>query len=103
MGSMIAVFSTEFLHLPVDHIPHIVVELNNIKINVIKDIVDEFFVSLGYPVEHQLQTLEEWNYFIRQQVFELLLSFYVRSPHRFHGFMIVLILDTLFDCFAQIS
>ena len=79
------------------------VELKNIKIHVIKEVVDEVFVPLRYPVECHLQTLEEWNYFILQQVFELLLSLYVRASHRFHGFMIVLILDTLFDCFVSIS
>ena len=77
-------------------------ELANIKINVIKDVVDEFFVSLRYPVECHLQTFEEWDYIIPQDVLELLLSFFVHASHRFNGSMIVLILDTLFDCFFLI-
>ena len=78
-------------------------ELANIKINVIKDVVDEFFVSLRYPVECLLQTFEDWDYFIPQDDLELPLSLYVHASHRFNGFVIVLILNTLLDWLVPIK
>ena len=79
------------------------VELKKVKINMIEDVVDEFLVSLRYPVESLLHTFEDWDYFIPQDDLEFLLSLYVHASHRFNGFVIVLILDTLLDWFLSIS
>ena len=74
-----------------------------VKINIIEDVVDEFFVSLRYPVECPLQTFEDWDYFFPQDDLELPLSLNVHASHRFNGFVIVLILDTLLDWLVPIS
>ena len=71
-------------------------ELTNIKINVIKDVVNEFFVPLRYPNECHLQTFEERDYVIPQDDLELLLSLYVHHSHRFDCVMIELILNNAF-------
>ena len=65
--------------------------LTNIKINVIKHVVDEFFVSLRYLVECHLQTFEERDYVIPHDDLEFLLSLYVHTSHRFDCVMVELI------------
>ena len=89
--------------IPVNHSCQITVELKKVKINIIEDVVDEFFVSLRYPVECPLQTFEDWDYFFPQDDLELPLSLNVHASHRFNGFVIVLILDTLLDWLVPIS
>ena len=102
---MIAVSTSLYLSqsLPVHHVCQITVELKKVKINIIEDVVDEFFVSLRYPVECPLQTFEDWDYFFPQDDLELPLSLNVHASHRFNGFVIVLILDTLLDWLVPIS
>ena len=62
--------------------------LTNIKINVIKHVVDELFVSLRYPLERHLQTSEEWDYFIPEDDLEFPLSLDVHTSQPFNCSMI---------------